>query len=88
MAFPLVITFLTMAIFVMTICSKSCSQFPSWKSSFLPWVILGPGGAELLNSDELEEETSFDTDDMERKSKEITVTWKPMPKPHFQPGIP
>ncbi|KAI0884332.1 uncharacterized protein GGS22DRAFT_22221 [Annulohypoxylon maeteangense] len=82
-AFPSSITLITLALFIATLYSRPLGHFPAWKTSFLPWMILGPGSAELLNSDELEE-TSFDIDDMEKKSREVTVTWKPEPSPHIE----
>ncbi|KAI2463762.1 hypothetical protein F4781DRAFT_105828 [Annulohypoxylon bovei var. microspora] len=83
MAFPSSITMLTIVLFMATICSKPLARFPVWKTSFLPWRMRGPGSVEILNEDELEE-TSYNIDDMVKKSKDIRVTWKHMPNPHIQ----
>lgn len=74
------IIFLTMILFIMTVCSQPLKQFPAWKTSFLPWLMYGPGSSNILKADELEG-VSYGVDDMEKKAKEITVTWKPLPDP-------
>ncbi|KAI1100140.1 hypothetical protein F4804DRAFT_348777 [Jackrogersella minutella] len=83
MAFPSSVALFTIALFLATICSKSLKRFPAWKTSLLPWLMCGPGNIDILNMDELEEK-SYDIDDMENMSKDIVITWKPLPNPHIQ----
>ncbi|KAI0380864.1 hypothetical protein F5Y04DRAFT_271275 [Hypomontagnella monticulosa] len=74
---------LTIVLFIVTVCSEPLERFPVWKASLLPWLLCGPGGAEILKEDPLEE-TSYNADDMEKKAREVNVTWKPLPNPHIQ----
>ncbi|KAI1658405.1 hypothetical protein F4813DRAFT_388679 [Daldinia decipiens] len=68
----------------LTVYSTALKQFPAWKASFLPWLIYGPGSAEILGVADQLEETSYGTDEIENKAKEITVVWKALPEPHVQ----
>ncbi|KAI1469257.1 uncharacterized protein F4812DRAFT_422540 [Daldinia caldariorum] len=82
-AFPSLLVFLTMVLLIWTICSKESRTFPAWKASPLPWLMYGPDSSGLFNRDELEE-IEYETDEMERISRVITITWKPLPNPHIQ----
>ncbi|KAI1125805.1 hypothetical protein F5Y10DRAFT_246144 [Nemania abortiva] len=81
--FPSLLAILTMVFFTTTVCSKTTNCFPAWKASFLPWLMCGPGSATILNEDELEE-TTDEIDEMESKSKEVTITWKSMSRPNLE----
>ncbi|KAI0006758.1 hypothetical protein F4779DRAFT_550816 [Xylariaceae sp. FL0662B] len=85
--FPSLMTTLTIAFFIMTIYTRPPRRFPAWKTSFLPWLMCGPRSPEVLNADE-SSETSYSIGSMENEAKEIMVTWKPVPNPHFQLGTP
>ncbi|KAI0852748.1 hypothetical protein F5Y00DRAFT_272406 [Daldinia vernicosa] len=84
MLFSSSIVLLTMLLFIVTVCSTALKQFPAWKASFLPWLICGPGSAEILGVADQLEETSCSADEIENKAKEITVIWKALPEPHVQ----
>ncbi|KAI2781892.1 hypothetical protein F4815DRAFT_464601 [Daldinia loculata] len=78
------IVLLTMLLFIVTVCSTALTQFPAWKASLLPWLVCGPGSAEILGMADQLEETSYNTDEIENKAKETTVVWKALPGPHVQ----
>ncbi|KAI1479554.1 hypothetical protein F4774DRAFT_425710 [Daldinia eschscholtzii] len=82
-AFPSLLASLTLALLMSTICSKEARSFPSWKASPLPWLMYGLDNSRLFNRDELEE-MEYETDEMEKISKEIVIRWKLLPSPHIQ----
>ncbi|KAI5923042.1 hypothetical protein F4810DRAFT_720666 [Camillea tinctor] len=81
---PSLLAVLTTALFVMTVRSNPCHRFPPWKASFLPWIMCGPGGSEIFHANGLEKNDPYGIDAMERRSREITVTWKPLPQPRVE----
>ncbi|KAI1087544.1 hypothetical protein F5B19DRAFT_64039 [Rostrohypoxylon terebratum] len=83
MAFPSLMTVLTIALFITTICFKNPGQFPVWKTSPLPWLMCNSGSSKSPSANESPRST-FDVGIMEKEAKEILVTWKSMPNPHFQ----
>ncbi|KAI2780161.1 hypothetical protein F4815DRAFT_499937 [Daldinia loculata] len=81
--FPSLLAFLTVLLFIWTVCSKEPRSFPAWKASPLPWLMYGPESSRLFDMDELEE-MEYDADEMENISKEVIITWKLLPNPHIQ----
>ncbi|KAI8966263.1 hypothetical protein F5Y11DRAFT_365841 [Daldinia sp. FL1419] len=82
-AFPSFLAFMTLLLFVWTVCSKKLRYFPAWKSSPLPWLIYGPQSLGVFNTDDLEQ-MEHGIDEIENMSKEIAITWKHSPSPHIQ----
>lgn len=84
-AFPSSLAALTVLFFVWVASSKTLRQFPAWKASPLPWLMYGHIISKISHTggDGLHE-NSQNIDEMEKISKEMSMTWVFSPNPHIQ----